>query len=158
MAAQAGSGGKPERGVHELLQRARREIKEKQRAADRALFGGRGLSRRGVDASDRADSSRECDSWLREATAHLLGVTPSKEFVEHQYRDMAELTGGAPAVKPQVVGCTCTCACACTHRVHATHTPCTCHAHAADHARTAPRALRQTMHTPCTHPCTVRLR
>ena len=142
MAAQA-SSGKPERGVQELLQRARREVKEKQRAADRALFGGRGLSRRGVDASDRADSSRECDGWLRDGTAHLLGVTPSKEFVEHQYRDMAELTGGAPAVKPQVVGCTCACAYACT-----------CHARATDHARPAP----QTTHTPCTHPCTVRLR
>ena len=55
-----------------------------------------------MDASDRADARRECDGWLREGVAHLLGVSPSKEFVEHQYRDMAELTGGAPAPKPQV--------------------------------------------------------
>ena len=39
---------------------------------------------------------------LREGVAHLLGVSPSKEFVEHQYRDIAEITGGAPTVKPQV--------------------------------------------------------
>ena len=100
--AAQGSSGKPDRAVQELLQRARREVKEKQRAADRALFGGKGLSRRGVDASDRIDCGRECDGWLRDGVAHLLGVTPSKDFVEHQYRDMDELTGGVPVVKPQV--------------------------------------------------------
>ncbi len=39
---------------------------------------------------------------MREGVAHLLGVSPSREFVEHKYRDMAEITGGEPYVPAQV--------------------------------------------------------
>ena len=69
------------RPVVELLQRAKKAAKEKERATDRALFGGKGFggnaisSTPGGGAAARADAKGECDGLLRRDLAALLGTS-----------------------------------------------------------------------------------
>ena len=64
--------------IAELLQRARKIAKERQKLADKALSGklaGKGLS---SDGSAKADAKRECDEYLRKGWAALLGTMATR--------------------------------------------------------------------------------
>ena len=86
------------RPVVELLQRAKKLAKERQKAADRALFNGKGFgdARLTEDSAAKADARRECDELLRRGTAALLGTSPKREVVPAELKDA--LGGEAPKV------------------------------------------------------------
>jgi tetratricopeptide (TPR) repeat protein len=81
-AASLPAGGS--RPVLELLQRAKQAVKQRQRAADRALFAGKGFggARLAAGSVAKADARQECDDLLRKGAAALLGTVPAREFVD----------------------------------------------------------------------------
>ena len=76
-----GGGSRP---VLEQLQRAKQAVKQRQRAADRALFAGKGFggARLAAGSVAKADARQECDDLLRKGAAALLGTVPAREFVD----------------------------------------------------------------------------
>lgn len=89
------------RAVLEMLQRAKRAVREKQRAADRALFSGRGFgsARLASDDTARADARRECERLLRRGAAALLGTLAWRENVAPEMMDALGIE--TPTREPQ---------------------------------------------------------
>ena len=87
--------------IAELLQRARKIAKERQKLADKALSGklaGKGLS---SDGSAKADAKRECDEYLRKGWAALLGTMATRDVIPPEMREIfinAEEGGVEPRV------------------------------------------------------------
>lgn len=78
------------RPVLEMLQRAKRAAKQKQKDADRALFAGKGFGdglRLASDAAARADAHAECERLLRSGWAAFFGTGAEREHVPPEYRE-----------------------------------------------------------------------
>lgn len=78
------------RPVLEMLQRAKRAAKQKQKDADRALFSGKGFGsglRLASDAAARADAHAECERLLRSGWAAYFGTGAEREHVPPEYRE-----------------------------------------------------------------------
>jgi len=81
------------KAVLSLLQKARKAAKNKEKAASKALFGGKGFgsARLSSSKSSKADALQESEAKLRVGHAALLGVSPSREV--DPYPDARKLRG-----------------------------------------------------------------
>ncbi|KAL1522279.1 hypothetical protein AB1Y20_017273 [Prymnesium parvum] len=86
--AAAAGGGRP---VAALLLKAQQAAREQRRAAERALFGGRGLGGARLCAS--SDARHEVSEGTRRGYAALLGTAAAREFIPAELR---EARGEAP--------------------------------------------------------------
>lgn len=78
------------RPVLEMLQRAKRAAKQKQKDADRALFSGKGFGaglRLASDTAARADAHAECERLMRSGWAAFFGTGAEREHVPPEYRE-----------------------------------------------------------------------